>query len=38
MEKMAAAGQPATVFQSLNRPTGVEDLKKAEQQYNEQGY
>ena len=38
MEKMTAAGQPATVFQSLNRPTGVEDLKKAEQQYNERGY
>ena len=38
MEKMAAAGKPATVFQSANRPTGVEDLKKAEQQYNERGY
>ncbi|MEI8316248.1 MAG: sugar isomerase domain-containing protein [Verrucomicrobiota bacterium] len=38
MEKMAAAGKPATVFQSLNRPTGVEDLKKAEQQYNERGF
>ena len=38
MENMAAAGKPATVFQSLNRPTGVEDLKKAEQQYNERGY
>ena len=38
MEKMAATGTPATVFQSLNRPTGVEDLKKAEQQYNERGY
>ena len=38
MEQMAAAGKPATVFQSLNRSTGVEDLKKAEQQYNERGY
>jgi uncharacterized phosphosugar-binding protein len=38
MEKMAAAGKPATVFQSVNRPTGVEDLKAAEQQYNERGY
>ena len=38
MEKMAAAGKPATVFQSVNRPTGVEDLKQAEKQYNERGY
>ena len=38
MEQMAAAGQPATVFQSLNRPTGVADLKTAEQQYNARGY
>jgi len=38
MEKLAAAGQPATVFQSLNRPTGVADLQLAEKQYNEQGY
>ncbi|MEI6084189.1 MAG: sugar isomerase domain-containing protein [Verrucomicrobiota bacterium] len=38
MEKMAAAGTPATVFQSVNRPTGVEDLKAAEKQYNARGY
>ena len=38
MEKMAVAGKPATVFQSVNRPTGVEDLKQAEKQYNERGY
>lgn len=38
MEKMAAAGQPATVFQSVNRPTGVEDLKKAEEQYHQRGF
>ena len=38
MEKMAAAGKPATVFQSVNRPTGLEDLKQAEEQYNERGY
>lgn len=38
LEKMAAAGQPATVFQSVNRPTGVEDLKLAEKQYHERGY
>lgn len=38
MEKMAAAGKPATVYQSVNRPTGVEDLKKAEEQYNQRGY
>ena len=38
MEKMAAAGKPATVFQSVNRPTGMEDLKKAEEQYNQRGF
>ena len=38
MEKMAAAGQPATVFQSLNRPTGSDDLKIAGAQYEQRGY
>ena len=38
MEKMAAAGTPATVFQSVNRPTGPADLKQAVEQYEERGY
>ena len=38
MEKMAENGKPATVFQSVNRPTGVADLQQAEKQYNERGY
>ena len=38
LEKMTAAGKPATVFQSVNRPTGVEDLKQAEKQYHERGF
>ncbi|MCG3148604.1 MAG: hypothetical protein PCFJNLEI_02049 [Verrucomicrobiae bacterium] len=38
LEKMAATGTPATVFQSVNRPTGIADLKAAEKQYNERGY
>lgn len=38
MEKMAAAGQPATVFQSVNRPTGHEDYQQAVKQFEERGY
>jgi len=38
LEKMAENGKPATVFQSVNRPTGVVDLQQAEKQYNERGY
>lgn len=38
MEKMAAAGRPATVLESVNRPTGPEDLKKALAMFEERGY
>lgn len=38
MEKMSALGQPATVFQSVNRPTGAADLQQAEEQYEQRGY
>ena len=38
MEKLAAAGQPATVLQSVNRPGGMEDYKQTIEQYEARGY
>jgi len=38
MEKMAAAGTPASVYQSHNRPGGPEYNEAAKQRYNQQGY
>jgi len=38
MEKMAAAGNPATVFMSFNREGGPEAYKKALEQYEARGY
>ena len=38
MEKMAAAGTPATVFMSVNRPEGKEFYDKALAEFNRKGY
>ncbi len=38
MEKMAAAGTPATVFLSINRAGGQEFYDKSKARYNELGY
>jgi uncharacterized phosphosugar-binding protein len=38
MEKMAAAGNPPTTFQSINRAGGKEAYDKALAQYNQRGY
>ncbi len=38
MEKMAAAGQPASVFQSANRPGGMEEYKQAIEAYEVRGF
>lgn len=38
MEKMAAAGKPATVFMSVNRDGGPEHLKKTQELFETRGY
>ncbi len=38
MEKMAAAGNPPTVFMSVNRPGGQDYYQRAREQYNKRGY
>jgi uncharacterized phosphosugar-binding protein len=38
MEKMAAAGNPPTVFMSVNRPGGEASLKEREATYHQRGY
>ena len=38
MEKMAAAGNPPSVFMSLNREGGQEYYNKSREQYNSRGY
>ena len=37
MEKMAAAGKPASAFMSANRPGGKEHYDRAVQRFNEKG-
>jgi uncharacterized phosphosugar-binding protein len=38
IEKMAAAGNPPSVFMSVNREGGVEHYEKARAQFNRKGY